>query len=78
MGSEFQGRRGRGPGLRGCKPWSPGCHLWVRLSWLLQGTESRMQVPLMGSAGSTMTKGLSSSVATVRCCVSSTGCRKRP
>lgn len=42
------------------------------------GTESRMQEPVPGSAGSTMTKGLSSRVTTRRCCASSRGFRKEP
>lgn len=44
----------------------------------LQGTESRMQVPDAGSASSTMTKGLSSSVTTRRCWASSGGLRNGP
>lgn len=45
---------------------------------ILQGTESRMQELVPGSAGSTMTKGLSSKVTTRRCCASSKGFRKEP
>lgn len=44
----------------------------------LQGTESRMQVPDAGSASSTMTNGLSSSVTTRRCWASSGGLRNGP
>lgn len=42
------------------------------------GTESRMHELVPGSAGSTMTKGLSSKVTTLRCCASSKGFRKEP
>lgn len=52
------------------------CHL--ELTGMRQGTESRMQELVPGSAGSTMTKGLSSSVTTLRCCESSRGFRKEP
>lgn len=73
-------------------PWTPrvlaavdkiaelhlAAHLWEELVCLRQGTVLRTQTPVLGSVFSTMTKGLSSSVATVRCRLSTTGCRKEP
>lgn len=53
-------------------------HLWEELVCLRQGTVLRTQTPVLGSVFSTMTKGLSSSVATVRWRLSATGCRKEP
>lgn len=53
-------------------------HLWEELVCLRQGTVLRTQTPVLGSVFSTMTKGLSSSVATVRWRLSTTGCRKEP
>lgn len=53
-------------------------HLAEALVCLRQGTVLRTQTPVLGSVFSTMTKGRSSSVATVRCRLSTTGCRKEP
>lgn len=54
--------------------------LWcyLVLTGMRQGTESRMQELVPGSAGSTITKGLSSKVTTRRCCESSKGFRNDP
>lgn len=51
---------------------------YLELTGMRQGTESRMQEPVPGSAGSTMTKGLSSNVTTRRCWESSRGFKKEP
>lgn len=57
----------------------PLCALADLKLWLLclrQGTVLGTQPPVPGSGLSTMTKGRSSSVATVRCRLSTTGCRE--
>lgn len=59
------------PGLP-CVP----ADLKVWLLCLRQGTVLGTQPPVPGSGLSTMTKGRSSSVATVRCRLSTTGCRE--
>ncbi|TNN41092.1 hypothetical protein EYF80_048726 [Liparis tanakae] len=51
---------------------------YLVLTGIRQGTESRMQELVPGSAGSTMTKGRSSRVTTRRCWESSSGFRKEP
>lgn len=53
-------------------------YLSVRLDWRLHGTVLRTQVPVPGSTFSTMTKGCSSRVATVRWRSSDTCSRKLP
>lgn len=50
----------------------------VLLDCRRQGTVLLTQVPVTGSTASTMTKGRSSSVATVRCLSSDTGSRYEP
>ena len=62
----------------GCVTYSAAGGCYLVLTGMRQGTESRMQELVPGSAGSTMTKGLSSKVTTLRCWESSRGFRKEP
>ena len=70
------------PSLSGAQLTSPPARPRVLADlklWLLcrrQGTVLGTQPPVLGSGLSTMTKGRSSSVATVRCRLSTTGCRE--
>lgn len=58
---------------RGSPQLTPDLKVW--LLCLRQGTVLGTQPPVPGSGLSTMTKGRSSRVATVRCRLSTTGCR---